>query len=584
MNCNPIVVLGLLGLGLVGGCGGSGNNDVTTVPIVHLTVTLPAATALVGTPFTFTVTALDATNAVVPTYVGTVRITTSDQCATLPANSKLAQGAGTFAVTFFTGGSQTITASDTIKNATPGISAAFSVSPGLAQLFVEPASVTLSTGGSQAFTVSAIPQGCGTSNLEVTWSVQEGATGGSITSAGFYTAPVLPGTYHVVATSVADRTSFATATIDVLPGGAATTPTGSMKYARGAYTATLLADGKVLIAGGDSATSTDFIVGISSAELYDPSTGTFASTGPMTSPRYAQAATVLPNGKVLVTGGLGDGGNGHSPPVLRSAELYDPATSTFTTTGSMLVRRTNHTATLLTDGRVLIVGGIQDIQKYVGSHGRYPYAGNGLTTAEIYDAATGAFIATGSMTTGRYGHTATLLANGTVLITGGNKSSDGLDGGIHTSTAEIYDPTTRKFKPTGTMRSFRDLHAATLLNDGKVLVTGGSYTVPNAEIFNPATGKFSSTGSMAVSRSAHSATRLGNGEVLVAGGAMIPQCIQYADCGVTAVIEIFDPASGKFTPKGSMNTARSAHTATLLNSGEVLLAGGEGEATAELYP
>jgi Galactose oxidase, central domain/Kelch motif len=699
MKNNSICALGLIGLSVLSGCGGGSNNAVTTVPTAHLAVTLPAGIVVAGAPFTFTVSALDANNAVVPTYVGTVQITTSDKSATLPANATLAQGKGTFAVTFGSVGSYTITASDTVGNATAGTSAAVSVSSGphlditlpavtveagapftftvsaldannavvptyvgtvqittsdksatlpanatLAQgkgtftvtfgrvgsytitasdtvgratsettsavsvscvpvgVVITPPVVAMSTGGLQVFTGSVIPQGGGTTSLDVTWSVQEGPAGGSITGAGVYTAPLTPGTYHVIATSVACSASSTTATVSVVPGGIATTPTGSMNSARGVYTATLLANGpattngKVLVAGGNSApppsSNGPSIRGISGAELYDSPTGTFVRTGSMNSPRYAHTATLLPNGKVLVAGGLGDGANevptSTSPPVLSSAELYDPTTGTFTATGSMLVPRTNHTATLISGGRVLIVGGIQDIKgggpQNFPNNGAYPYSGKGLVTAEIYDMATGTFTATGSMSTARYGHTATLLTDGTVLIAGGVRSSDGFDGGVSTATVEIYDPSTNTFAPTGTMHAYRDLHAATLLGNGKVLVTGGNWTSPSAEIFDPATGLFSATGSMTVSRSAHTAAQLSNGEVLVAGGATTPQCIQWDQCGVTAIIELFDPATGTFTPHGSMSAARSAHTATLLTDGELLLAGGEGDATAELYP
>jgi Galactose oxidase, central domain len=200
-------------------------------------------------------------------------------------------------------------------------------------------------------------------------------------------------------------------------------------------------------------------------------------------------------------------------------------------------------------------------------------------TAETYDIAAVTFTATDSMSTGRYGHTATLLTDGTVLITGGIKSSDGNDGGISTSTAEIYDPSSNTYTPTGTMEAVRDLHAATLISNGKVFVTGGDFTLPSAEIFDPATRTFSATGSMGVRRSAHAATQLRNGEVLVAGGATTEQCIRLDACGVTATIELFDPATGTFTPYGSMHIGRSARTATLLTDGEVLLAGGEGDVT-----
>ncbi len=699
MKNNIISALGLIGVGVLSGCGGGGNNAVTTVPTAHLAITLPAGTAKAGVPYTFTVNALDANNAAVPTYAGTVQITASDKSATLPANATLARGTGTFTVTFSTSGSYTITASDTVGNATAGTSAAVSVSftPRLAITLTGgtvaaaapfsftvnaldgtnavdstfsgtvlittsdvsaavPANATLARGtgtftvtfgtigsytitasdtagnyaagtsaavsvtsaplavslapqvaalppgGQQAFTGYAIPQGDGTSNFDVTWRVQEGPGGGSITAAGVYTAPAAVGTYHVIAASVANPASSATATVNVFPGGIATTPTGSMHSAHGAYTATLLANGpattngKVLIVGGNDAwyrnNSGPTLRGITGAELYDPLTGTFAPTGSMHSPRYAHTATLLPNGKVLVAGGVGDGGNLTQPPVNQSAELYDPTTGTFIAIGRMRVPRINHTATLIAGGRVLIVGGLQDLREADPYNvPEYPYYGPGLITAEIYDIATGVFTATGSMSTARYGHTATLLPDGTVLIAGGITSSD-IDGGVSTATAEIYHPSTNTFTPTGSMHAVRDLHVSTLLSNGKVLVTGGNRTAPSAEIFDPATGTFSLTGNMAMSRSAHTATPLSNGEVLVAGGATTPQCVQLGiksgidsgQCGAMALIELFDPANGTFTPHGFMHIARLAHTATLLSDGEVLLAGGELDATAELYP
>jgi hypothetical protein len=153
MKNNIICALGLFGLGVISGCGGDSNSAVTTVPTAHLAITLPAATIEAGTPYTFTVSALDATNAIVPTYVGTVQITTSDKSATLPANSTLAQGTSTFTMTFRTSGSYTITASDTVGNATAGTSAAVIVSSG--RLAITLPAGTVEAGAPFTFTVSA---------------------------------------------------------------------------------------------------------------------------------------------------------------------------------------------------------------------------------------------------------------------------------------------------------------------------------------------------------------------------------------------------------------------------------------------
>ena len=579
MKSKIIILLELIGLGLLGGCGGGGSNAVATAPTAHLAVTLPTGTANAGSPYTFTVSALDSSNAVVTPSLGTVQKTTSDRAATLPATATLAQGTGKFSVSFGTfNSSQTITARDIAGNAISGTSGVISVILPV-MVDISPTNVALSSGAPQTFTANVNPPE--TTNRHVTWSVLEGVTGGSITVAGVYTAPITPGTYHVVATSVANATSSATAVVIVWPGAIATSPTGDMKNARGAYTATLLANGLVLVAGGDSAPYTNSIAGINGAELYDPSTGTFALTGSMTSPRYAHTATLLPNGKVLVTGGLGNGGSGKPPPVLASAELYDPAAGTFAATGNMLAPRTNHTATLLATGKVLIVGGIGNI----GITGQIPYSGHGLLTAELYDPASGLFTTVGSMSRGRYAHAATLLANGKVLITGGFISSDPAEIPFppFTDEAELYDPVSGSFASAGSMHTGRALHTSTLLSNGKVLLTGGYGVSAHEEIYDPTTGTFSSTGSMAIRRLAHTATLLSTGQVLIAGGWTDP-CYLLCGTAATTTLELFDPASGTFTPIGTMRAARTAHTATVLPNGDTLLAGGENDATAELYP
>jgi hypothetical protein len=229
----------------------------------------------------------------------------------------------------------------------------------------------------------------------------------------------------------------------------------------------------------------------------------------------------------------------------------------FNPTGSMVTGRDGHTATLLKDGRVLLVGGVGDC------------SGNdcqALASAELYDPKTGSFSATGSLTTPRTAHTATLLPDGRVLVAGGMHFTTA-DDILPVDTTEIYDPTTGKFSPGGSMSAVRWAHTATLLPDGRVLVAGGigtAYTdLASAEVFDPTTAKFTSTGSMASARGDFTATLLGNGEVLVAGGA------------VDTSAELYDPAKGKFIATGSMKVERHAHTATMLQDGRVLLAGGE---------
>jgi len=314
-----------------------------------------------------------------------------------------------------------------------------------------------------------------------------------------------------------------------------------MITARSYHTATLLANGKVLVTGGQDNT----LKYLRSAELYDPVTGTWSSTGAMSTVRASHTATLLPNGKVLVAGGYY---TCCSAPVgvelgsnyyyLSSAEIYDPTTGSWSNTGSMSTARYSHTATLLTNGKVLVAGGSGN------------FAGGPGSSAELYDPGTGTWSTTGSMNASRSGHTATLLTNGNVLVAGGS----GL------SSAEVYDPAIGSWRNTGSMNAGRSGHTATLLTNGNVLVAGGSGT--SAEIYNPTTGTWSNTGSMNASRSGHTATLLTNGNVLVAGGS-----------GLSSA-EIYDPAMGSWTSTGSLSTARANHTATLLSNGKVLIAGG----------
>jgi len=352
---------------------------------------------------------------------------------------------------------------------------------------------------------------------------------------------------------------------------------GSMSVARRFHTATLLLNGKVLIAGGEDAGSTAF----ASAELYDPSTGTFSPTGDMTVARVGHTATLLNSGKVIITGGTSDS----SEAAVASAELYDPATGTFTaTTGNMNVARSTHTATLLKDGKVLVAGGDKIFFNGVSNANI-----QALISAEIFDPNTGTFAATGDMTAARESHTATLLSSGKVLITGGSTGALGNPSAptptVYIS-AELFDPSTGHFAATGSMTDSRDLHAATLLNTGKVLVTGGANLagfLQSADLFDASGGTFAATGKMTAVRFYQDATLLNDGTVLVSGGS------DSASRALTTA-EIYDPTAGTgtFSTTGSMTHERVWHTSTLLQSGKVLITGGADNgsgpmATAEIY-
>jgi hypothetical protein len=310
----------------------------------------------------------------------------------------------------------------------------------------------------------------------------------------------------------------------------------------------LLSNGTVLVAGGYGQLGTG--VAWASAELYDPLSGTWATTGNMLTAHSGHTATLLHDGRVLVVGGF-----------YNTAELYDPASGTWTATGNMVTTwGPAFTATLLTDGRVLVAGENSN-------------AGVDPVSAELFDPASGAWTATGSMVTFRSGHTATLLPDGKVLVAGGG----GFGGKTDLSSAEVYDPAQGTWSATGSMGVIRGGHTAVLLPDGTVLVAGGvgqngtGIEWASAELFNPASGTWSATGTMGEVRYAHVATLLRNGRVLVAGG------FNTDPSGVTvplASAELYDPSSGSWSPTANLVEAQSGSTATLLLDGRVLLLSG----------
>jgi hypothetical protein len=314
------------------------------------------------------------------------------------------------------------------------------------------------------------------------------------------------------------------------PGTGTWASTGSMN-APGHGSATLLADGKVLVAGGSSSTGAPV-----SAELYDPESGTWSATGNMVAPHEFHAATRLLDGKVLVTRDDGDTG---AP---ASAELYDPISGTWTATGAMST--VAHTATLLPDGKVLVTG-------VIGA----ALMQDRIPSSELYDPISGTWSATGNMITAQ---TATLLQDGRVLFMGITDTPHGpccqLPASPSLTWAQLYDPQSGAWSATQSMVGARVGYAAVLLPDGKVLATGGTggeepgvgqSFLASAELYDPGTGTWSSTASMATQRGyGFSATLLAEGNVLVAGGMAEVPMSGGTGSEMVASAELYDPASG----------------------------------------
>ena len=353
-------------------------------------------------------------------------------------------------------------------------------------------------------------------------------------------------------------------------------PTGSMNQPRIYATATLLQNGQALIAGGSTQFSDSGISVLASAELYDPATHTFTPTGSMTIARTGATATLLPDGHVLIAGGISCGNpeacslkelSGPGGGNLASAELYDPATGKFTRTGSMS-RAAANTATLLPDGRVLMANG-----------------NDGSLTAEMYHPATGKFSRAGSLLNNYNSVNAVLLPTDKVLFAGPGGSPR----------AELYDPASGKFTrisiayPPGVPASLRSsassaLQTATLLKDGRVLLCILDYF----ETYDPVSGSIMASGSMSGPGEwlEPTPTLLPDGRVLFAGGVL--ESPDHQAIGNAASAGLYDPVSGSFAPVGPMNSPRNDQTATLLPDGTVLIAGGTSDlgnaiASAELF-
>ncbi|HEX2030468.1 MAG TPA: PxKF domain-containing protein [Actinomycetota bacterium] len=341
-------------------------------------------------------------------------------------------------------------------------------------------------------------------------------------------------------------------------------PAGNLALPRYEHHATLLSDGRVLVTGGSTAVGNTYDT--RAAEVYDPAANAWSSAGATANGRAGHVASALPDGRVLVAGGV----NANVCTSDTTAEVYDPATNSWSFTGSLSAARYYATGTALPDGRVLVAGG--------GNR-----CGTVFNSAEIYDPATGTWSTTGSMTTPREFHDAVALADGRVMVVGGVGPCCSFPA---LSSAQIYDPATGTWAATGSMATTRIHPSLAALPDGRVLATGGYSgsgfgAVPNGpdvEVWDPSTGTWSATGSLSVPRSGSTLTVLADGGVLAVGGTD----------GSTyhTSAETWDPGTGAWSPAGAMAASRASHSATVVNGGSVLVAGGYNGApvgTAELF-
>lgn len=364
----------------------------------------------------------------------------------------------------------------------------------------------------------------------------------------FSVKPLETTTYTLTVTGENGQSVTSTATITV--GDAGETPAvgafslaGKMRVERVGHTSTRLQNGRVLLVGGSRTDDLNNV--LSMTEFYDPANGNCYATGSMAKGRRGHTATLLNDGRVLVTGGANGTEN------YATAELFNPTKGTFVKTGEMNSSRCFHTASLLPDGSVLIVGGAEG--------------------AEIYNPKNGKFFKIGDPSVARMKHTAVELPGGRILLAGGHDLANTV-----LFTAEVYDPANKTFTKVGNLREGRQEHCAVLLENGKVLLAGGldeDEALATAEIFDPAKNTFVKCGKMACVRSQSTATPLNDGRVLITGFG------NYA--------ELFNPADNTFSFAGNMQNARARHTSTLLSDGRVLLSGGAFDggalATLEVY-
>ena len=305
---------------------------------------------------------------------------------------------------------------------------------------------------------------------------------------------------------------------------------------------------------------------LNSAEIYHPSTNSWTPAANMATPRRNHTATTLSDGRVLVEGGH----SGFSEPALATAEVYDPSTNSWAPAGVMAGAHAEaETATLLSNGKVLVLGGDNV------SSGSRTFLGG----ADLYDPVSNTWSSVATMPEPRMYHTSTLLGDGSVLVVGGNNGQGWL------ATAQLYDPTANTWSPAASLGAPRSTASATLLGDGRVLVAGGyalGTYLASSEIYDPIQNAWSAGGELPTARNFATAVRLASGSVLFAGGST-------DGAGGVDSAALYEPGLNAWSTVSSMAQVRWLHAATLLASGKVLVSGGFGAiesgslASAELY-
>jgi hypothetical protein len=353
-------------------------------------------------------------------------------------------------------------------------------------------------------------------------------------------------------------------------GGSGTfTTTGSMNTARYDHTATLLPNGEVLVTGGLGVNG-DY-TSLASAELYDPKKGRWTITGSMSVGRTGFTATLLANGLALVAGG-----SDYQISCYATAELYNPATGQWTLTGSMSQPRCLQSATLLPNGDVLVSGGVNSL---------YDYSRPTVSDAEIYNPNTGTWTPTGSLNTSRADAATSLLQNGQVLTAGGYNNTGNNNPNTYLTSAEIYDP-------TGQWTFTSSISGTVGIPTNPVMLSNDDVLIANdAQFYDPNTGSWAATGALpTLTGPPTKGAPLGNGNVLGTGCACKSTNKYYHCSGPTNVAYLYSSSGNSWSQTGSLNYARASHTMTLLPSGEVLITGGlEGSvnrivlSSAELY-